>query len=152
MNPLKFCSIALASGLVLGALAGRHLGRTMGAGQAALWEVSAAAGYEELALLQYGQADTDHSRQALLGFTNFSKSVNKLQSARSDRALLEDTGWAYLRLAAIEELAGNNILSHKYVLAAQQSFKSMGREIPEEELNQQVTKIAVVARPSGQPL
>jgi hypothetical protein len=152
MNPLKFCSIALASGLVLGALAGRHLGRTMGAGQAALWEVSAAAGYEELALLQYGQADTDHSRQALLGFTNFSKSVNKLQSARSDRALLEDTGWAYLRLAAIEELAGNNILSHQYVLAAQQSFKSMGREIPEEELNQQVTKIAVVARPSGQPL
>jgi hypothetical protein len=151
MNAFKFCSIALASGLVIGLLAGRHLGRTMGAGQAILWEMSAAAGYEELALLQYGQADTDHSRQALLGFTNFSKSVNKLQSASRDRALLEDTAWAYLRLAAIEELAGNSTLSHQYVLAAQQSFKSMGREITEEELNKQVTKIASTAPPKSPP-
>jgi hypothetical protein len=78
--------------------------------------------------------------------------MSKLHSAQGDKALLVDTGRACLRLAAIEKLAGNNTLSHQYVLAAQQSFKSMGREIPEEELNQQVTKIAVVARPSGQPL
>ncbi len=151
MNALKFCSIALASGLVIGALAGRHFGRTMGAGQAILWENSAAAGYEQLALLQYEQADTDHSRQALLGFTNFSKSVDRLQSARSDQALFVDTGRAYLRLAAIEELAGNNTLAHQYVLAAQQCFKSMGRDIPEPDLDKQVTKIVATARLNGPP-
>jgi len=151
MNALKLRSIALASGLVIGTLAGMHIGRTMGAGQAILWETSAAAGYEQLALLQYEQADTDHSRQALLGFTNFSKSVDKLPSARSDQALLVDTGQTYLRLAAIEELAGNNTLSHQYVRAAQQSFKSVGRDIPEPDLDRQVTKIVASARTSGPP-
>ncbi|MGC1450140.1 MAG: hypothetical protein WA830_08900 [Candidatus Sulfotelmatobacter sp.] len=151
MKALKFCCIALVSGLVIGALVGRHIGRTTGGGQAILWEMSAAAGYEQLTLLQYEQADTDHSRQALLGFTNFSKSMSRLHSAQGDKALLVDTGRAYLRLAAIEELAGNGSLSHQYVLDAQHTFKSMGRDISEDDLNNQVAKIAALARPNGPP-
>jgi hypothetical protein len=151
MRALKFCGIALASGLVMGASAGSYIGRTMGAGQAILWEMSAAAGYGQLALLQSAQTDTDHARAAMLSFTNFSKSMSKLRSAQGDTALLIDTGRAYLQLAAIEELAGNQTLPHRYVLAAQQSFKSMGREIPEEELNKQVTKIVSTAPPKSPP-
>jgi hypothetical protein len=152
MKALKLCGIALSSGLLVGVVAGSYMGRTWTGGLLIWREMSAGTGYAELSNLQYAQADTEHGRQALLGFTNFSKSMSKLHSAQGDKALLVDTGRACLRLAAIEKLAGNNTLSHQYVLAAQQSFKSMGREIPEEELNQQVTKIAVVARPSGQPL
>lgn len=151
MRALKFCGIALASGLVIGVSTGSYIGRTTGAGQAILWEMSAAAGYGQLALLQYAQADTQHARAAMLSFTNFSKSMSKLHSARGDTALLIDTGRAYLQLAAIEERAGNSALSHQYVLSAQQSFRSMGREIPEAELNKQVTKIVSTAPPKSPP-
>jgi len=151
MKALKFCGIALASGLILGVFFGGYIGRTWAAGGAILWEVSAAAGYEQLASLQSDQADPDHARQALLGFTDFSRSMTKLHSAQGDKALLVDTGRTYLRLAAIEELAGNSNLSHKYVLDAQQSFKSMGRKISEQDLNQQVAKIVASARLSSPP-
>jgi hypothetical protein len=150
MKALKLCGIALSSGLLIGVAAGAYAGTWMDG--IIIWrEMSAAAAYDELALLQSDQADTEQARQALLGFTNFSKSVSKLHSAKSDKALLVDTGRAYLRLAAIEERAGNGTLSHQYVLSAQQSFKSMGRDIPEDELNKQVTKIVSTALPNRPP-
>jgi hypothetical protein len=146
MKALKFCGTALASGLVIGAVVGGYIGGITGAGQAILLEMSAAAGYEQLTLLQYKEADTDHSRQALLGFTTFSKSMSKLQSAQSDKALWIDTGRNYLRLAALEQLAGNTSLSRQYVLNAQESFRSMGRDIPESDLDKQVAKIVTEAQ------
>jgi hypothetical protein len=152
MKILKLCSIALSSGLLIGVLVGWHVGKTWTGGRQILWEMSAPAGYGSLAILQYGQADAPHARQALVGFTNFSKSMRKLPSVKSDKALLIDTGRAYLKLAALEELTGNTGLSHQYVLNAQESFRSMGREIPEEKLDAEVTKIADLARPASPPL
>jgi hypothetical protein len=151
MRALKFSVVALASGLLVGALVGRHVGRTWAGGAAILWEESAAAGYEGLALLQYSQADTEHARQALLGFTNFSQSMRKLHSAQGDQTLLIDAGRDYLRLAAIEELAGNSDLSHQYVLDAQQTFRGMGHDIPEDDLDRQVAKIVASAHTNGPP-
>jgi hypothetical protein len=151
MRALKLSSIALSIGLVTGGLAGWHVGKTWVGGQAVLWEMSGAAGYNSLSQLQYEQADTEHARQAMLGFTAFSRSMSKLPSAQGDKTILIDMGRTYLRLAAIEELAGNTNLSHQYVLRAQESFKSMGRDIPEAELDKQVTKIVGVARPNSPP-
>ena len=151
MRALKLSSIALSIGLVTGGLAGWHVGKTWVGGQAVLWEMSGAAGYNSLSQLQYEQADTKHARQAMLGFTAFSRSMSKLPSAQGDKTILIDMGRTYLRLAAIEELAGNTNLSHQYVLRAQESFKSMGRDIPEAELDKQVTKIVGVARPNSPP-
>jgi hypothetical protein len=149
MKALKLCGIALSSGLLVGVVAGSYLGSWIGG--ILIWrEMSAGTGYAELSNLQYAQADTEHARQALLSFTKFSQSMSKLHSAQNDKALLIDTGRAYLRLAAIEELAGNSNLSHQYVLSAQQSFRSMGRNIPEVELDKQVTKI-VSTVPSKSP-
>ena len=113
--------------------------------------MSAAAGFGSLALLQYEQADAQHARHALLSFADFSKSMSKLPSAQGDKALLIDVGRTYLRLAALEELAGNSRLSHQYVLSAQDRFRSMGRDIPEEELNRQVTKMTTLAQPDTPP-
>lgn len=150
MKLLKLCGIALSSGLLIGISAGSYAGTWVDG--VIIWrEISAASSYEELSLLQSEQADTQHGRQALLGFTNFSKSMSRLHSAKGDQALLVDTGRAYLRLAAIEERAGNSSLSHQYILCAQQSFKSMGRDIPEDELNKQVTKIVSTALPNRPP-
>ena len=151
MKTLKFCGIAVSSGLLIGALVGWHFGTTITKGQLMFGEMFASAGYGQLAFVQYDQADPEHARQALRGFTDFAKSMGKLPSAQGDQALLVDTGRAYLRLAAIEERAGNGTLSHQYVLSAQQSFKSMGRDIPEDELNKQVTKIVSTALPNRPP-
>jgi hypothetical protein len=151
MKMLKFCGIAVSSGLLIGVLVGWHFGTTITKGQLMFGEMFASAGYGQLAFVQYDQADSEHARQALRGFTDFAKSMGKLPSAQGDQALLVDTGRAYLRLAAIEALTGNSTLSHEYVLNAQESFRRMGRDFPEEKLNQEVAKINALARPIGPP-
>lgn len=151
MRALRFYGLAVFSGLLIGALLGWHYGRVVTQGQLVWEEMLAGAEYGRLALLQYDQADAEHARQALLSDTNFAKSVSRLPSAQWDKAPLIDTGRNYLRLAAIEELAGNASLSHQYVLDAQESFRSAGRDIPEEKLNQEVAKITALARKTSPP-
>lgn len=151
MKVLKFGSIAVSAGLLAGLLLGWHLGKILTGGQFILEEMTAAAGYGSLTLLQYEQADAQHARQAMLGFTSFSKNMSKLPSAQGDKALMIDTGRTFLRLAALEELAGNRSLSHQYVLSARETFKSFGRDIPEDELNQQVAKMVASAQPGTPP-
>jgi hypothetical protein len=151
MKTLKFSSIAVLSGLVLGVLGGWHFGGVITKGRLVWEEMFASAGYGQLALVQYDQADPEHARQALLSFTDFSKSMTKLPSAQGDKALMVDAGRAYLKLAAIEERAGNSKLSHQYVLHAQQCFGSIGRNFTEEKLNQEVTRITALAQPLSPP-
>lgn len=142
----KLAGVSILSGLLGGLLLGWHLGRTLTGGQVVMREMAAGAGYGKLALLQSAQADTQHAREALVSFTTFSKSMSELPSAKGDEVLLLDTGRIYLRLAALEQLAGNGGLSHQYVLNAQQCFKGTGHDIPEEKLNEEVTKINALAR------
>ena len=151
MKTLRFCGMAVLSGLLIGALVGWHYGKVITDGRMMWEEMFAAAGYGQLSLLQYDQADSEHARQALLSYTNFSKSISELPNAHGDKALLIDTGRNYLRLAAIEELAGNRSLAHQYVLSAQQCFKGTGHNIPEEKLDQEVTKIIASAHPNDPP-
>lgn len=78
--------------------------------------------------------------------------MTNLPSAQGDKALMVDAGRAYLKLAAIEEVAGNFSRSHQYVLSAQESFRNAGNDIPEEKLNLEVTRIAALPQPMGPPL
>jgi hypothetical protein len=140
MRALKFCGIALASGLVVGALGGAYVGNIIGTGQSILWQLSAEFGYEQFAHLQFEQADVDHSRQALVSYADFSKSMSQMHPG-DNKFISMETGRNYLRLAAIEQAAGYPGLSHQYVLKAQEAFKSVGRDISEEALDKQVAKI-----------
>jgi hypothetical protein len=152
MKALALCGIAVSSGLLIGIVGGWHFGKTITNGRLIWEEMFASAGYGQLALWQYDQADPEHARQALLSFTEFAKSMTKLPSAQGDKALMVDAGRAYLKLAALEEVAGNGARSHQYVLNAQESFRSIGRDIPEEKLNQEVTRITALAQPLSPPL
>jgi len=152
VKTLKFCSMAVLSGLVIGVLGGWHFGGVITKGRLLWEEMFASAGYGQLALVQYDQADPEHARQALLSDVDFSKSMTKLPSAQGDQALLIDMGRSYLKLAAIEDLAGNSALSHQYVLSAQERFRKIGRNIPEEKLNKEVTRIAALPQPMSPPL
>jgi hypothetical protein len=147
MKAVKFFGVAVSSGLLIGALVGWHFGRTITDGRLIWEEMFASAGYGQLALRQYEEADSVHARQALLSFTDFARSMSKLPIAQHDQALMVDTGRSYLRLAALEQLAGDDSLSHQYVRSAQESFKSIGRDIPEADLNKQVAKIVKAAAP-----
>jgi len=147
MKAVKFFGVAVSSGLLIGALVGWHFGRTITDGRLIWEEMFASAGYGQLALRQYEEADSVHARQALLSFPDFARSMSKLPSAQHDQALMVDTGRSYLRLAALEQLAGDDSLSHQYVRSAQESFKSIGRDIPEADLNKQVAKIVKAAAP-----
>ncbi len=152
MKTLKFCSTAVLSGLVIGVLGGWHFGGIITKGRLIWEEMFASAGYGQLALVQYDQADPEHARQALLSFTDFSKSMTNLPSAQRDKALPIDTGRAYLKLAAIAEVAGNAALSHQYLLSAQESFRHAGNDIPEDKLNKEVTRLAALPEPISPPL
>jgi hypothetical protein len=146
VKALKFGSVAVSAGLLAGLLLGWHLGKILTGGQFILEEMTAAAGYGSLTLLQHEQADAQHARQALVSFTSFANNMSKLPSAKGDEALMIDTGRTFLRLAALEELAGNSSLSRQYVLSARETFKSFGRDIPEDLLNQQVAKMVASAQ------
>ena len=63
-----------------------------------------------------------------------------------------DAARAYLKLAAMEQVAGNQTLSHEYVLSAQESFKNAGHDIPEEKLSKEVTRLAALPQPISPPL
>lgn len=152
MKTLKSSSIAVLAGLLIGTLAGWHYGKLITKGRLIWEEMFASAGHGQLALVQYDQADPEHARQALLSDIDFSKSMTKLPSAQGDQALLIDMGRNYLKLAAIEDLAGHSALSHQYVLGAQESFRRIGRDIPEEKLNKEVTRIAALPQPMSPPL
>lgn len=152
MKTLKSSSIAVLAGLLIGVLCGWHYGKLITKGRLTWEEMFASAGHGQLALVQYDQADPEHARQALSSDIDFSKSMTKLPSAQGDQALLIDMGRTYLKLAAIEELAGNNALSHQYVLSAQESFRRIGRDIAEEKLNKEVTRIAALPQPMSPPL
>ncbi|MFZ0951632.1 MAG: hypothetical protein WAN17_05155 [Candidatus Sulfotelmatobacter sp.] len=152
MKTLKFCTTAVLSGLVVGVLVGWHFGGVITKGRLLWEEMFASAGYGQLALVQCDQANPEHAREALVSFTDFSKLLGKLPSAKEDDALMIDAARAYLKLAAMEQVAGNPTLSHEYLLSAQESFKNAGNNIPEEKLSKEVTRLAALSQPISPPL
>ena len=96
--------------------------------------MSVDAEYSSFAILQYQQADAQHARQALLGFVNFAKQIDHLPDGQPDKILLTDVGLSYVRLARLEEQAGNTELSQQYVSLAQDSFKAAGRDYSRETI------------------
>jgi len=92
----------------------------------------ALAEYETLASLQYKHADIDQAREALSGFLDFMRQVRALPD--SDAALERpDTYLTYLRLASLEEAAGNGDAARDYLAKAQQAATSGGK-VPSTEM------------------
>ena len=107
----------------------------------------ATAGYANLALWQYKEADQVRGRQALLGFLDFTQRMQKLPWWGNDRPTISDQGLTYMRLALLEKSEGNASIAHDYVLKAQERFKTAGHPHAESELWNMVSKIDSNARP-----
>jgi len=137
-NP-QLAGMAIAIGLLIGVPVGYHVNSVFTRGERVLGQMSVDAEYSSFAILQYQQADAQRARQALLGFVNFSKQIDHLPDGQADKTLLTDVGLSYVRLARLEEQAGNPELSQQYVSLAQDSFKAAGRDYSRDDLMKRVS-------------
>jgi hypothetical protein len=139
MKNSKLAGMALTIGLLIGVPVGYHVNSVFTRGERVLGQMSVDAEYSSFAILQYQQADVQRARQALLGFVNFSKQIDHLPDGHPDKTLLTDVGLSYVRLARLEEQAGNTELSQQYVSLAQDSFKAAGRDYSRDDLMKRVS-------------
>ena len=128
--------VGLISGLPLGIRLGH---RSFDRGNEIFSDVLAFSEYETLAGIQYKESDIPHAKLALLDLLKFMdemKTNNRLELQRSAEL---DRGFAYMRLAFLEERAGNTSASviHKAQVVLGERD---GSEQSEEHLREQLTR------------
>jgi|SRR5579859_61220 len=105
-----------------------------------LFQMTANAGIEELSLFQYKEAGTPYRREALLALLNFLQTAEELKHANS-KSLNLTIAYTYVRLAMVEEVAGDLNQSHDYFLKAQERFKTAGlKNYSEAHLRELIAK------------
>lgn len=118
----KYALLLLAAALIGFPLGYRHARSSMGDGAAILSQALALSEYETLANLQYKQADATHGSQAQLDLLNFMEQLQAKQKIAVPRALDYDRARALMRLAMLEEEAGNNERLQQYLRQAQENL------------------------------
>jgi len=135
---LALIVVGLAIGAVSGVVHGR---RSLGQGSEVLSQSFALAEYETLASLEYKEADPTHAKQALLDLLAFMDQMEAANRVAIQKSLDLDRGITYMRLAMLEERAGNNDLARGYVGRAQMSFKKRDNsDISEDRLRELTLK------------
>jgi len=138
---LRFLAL-IVLGLAIGAVSGVvHGRRSLGQGSEVLSQSFALAEYETLASLEYKEADPTHAKQALLDLLAFMDQMEAANRVAIQKSLDLDRGITYMRLAMLEERAGNNDLARGYVGRAQMSFKKRDNsDISEDRLRELTLK------------
>ncbi len=138
---LRFLALIVV-GLAIGAVSGVvHGRRSLGQGSEVLSQSFALAEYETLASLEYKEADATHAKQALLDLLAFMDQMEAANRVAIQKSLDLDRGITYMRLAMLEESAGNNDLARGYVGRAQMSFKKRDNsDISEDRLRELTLK------------
>ena len=138
---LRFLALIVV-GLAIGAVSGVvHGRRSLGQGSEVLSQSFALAEYETLASLEYKEADPTHAKQALLDLLAFMDQMEATNRVAIQKSLDLDRGITYMRLAMLEESAGNNDLARGYVGRAQMSFKKRDNsDISEDRLRELTLK------------
>jgi hypothetical protein len=118
----KYALLTLAAALVGFPLGYWHARRSIGDGGAILSQTLALSEYETLANLQYKQADPVHGTQAQLDLLSFIQQLQSKQKIAVPRALDYDRARVFMRLAMLEEQAGDNDKFQRYLRQAQESL------------------------------
>jgi hypothetical protein len=96
---------------------------------------------ETLASLQYKESDLPHARRALLDLLKLINEMEMNDTHGIQKEIDLDRGIVYMRLALLEERAGNTSEAKDYVLKAQESLKKRdGKEISEAKLRELITQ------------
>jgi len=135
-------AVLILVGLILGLPLGIRLGhRTFDRGNEMFSEVLALSEYETLAGIQYKESDFPHAKLALQDLIKFMDEMETNNKPELQRSTELDRGIAYMRLAFLEEKAGNASESATYIHKAQAVLsKRDGSEQSEEHLREQVTR------------
>jgi hypothetical protein len=102
--------------------------------------------YETLVDIQYRNADYLHAKSALLNLVDFMNQMQERQKIVDHRAFVNDECITYMRLALLEEKAGNVEDSQHYIQQAREVLK---REYHKNYSEEFVRKF--VARANSQP-
>jgi hypothetical protein len=134
--------VLILVGLILGLPLGIRLGhRSFDRGNEIFSDVLALSEYETLAGIQYKESDFPHAKLALLDLLKFMDEMETNNRLELQRSAELDRGIAYMRLAFLEEKAGNASESAAYIHKAQAVLsKRASGEQSEEHLREQVTR------------
>jgi hypothetical protein len=136
---LPWILIGLALGGVGGAI---HAHRTLNKNSQILSQIAAVSEYQNLALLQYKYADTDHARQSMQDLLSFMDHV-EASHLLADKEVLEfDRSLTYMRLALLDEKSGDLEASRKdFAAAAESSEKLRNGDASEVHLRQIIAQL-----------
>lgn len=97
--------------------------KDMAGGLQLLAQTSALGEYETLVDIQYRNADYVHAKSAILNLVDFMTQMQERQQIVDHRAFAHDEGVAFMRLALLEEKAGNRENSQRFIQQAQDVLK-----------------------------
>jgi hypothetical protein len=142
MSRLKHLTLLVLGGLVVGVPIGFVLGhRSFSTGLEAFSDILALGEYETLTSLQYRESSGLLAKQALLDLLKFMDGMeaNDRRAIEKERNL--DRAVALMRLASLEEKAGNLSEAKDYTKRAQESLKVHdGSNMSEDRLRELVAK------------
>jgi hypothetical protein len=104
----KYALLILAAALVGFPIGFWHAENSVGVGAAILSQAIALSEYETLANMQYKQADSFHGAQAQLDLLSFMEQLRTKQKIALPMELDHDQAKAFMRLALLDEQAGDN--------------------------------------------
>ena len=98
--------------------------------------------YENLALLQYKHADTQHARQALQGLVSFMDRAEISQLVADKTTLEFDRSLAYMRLAMLDQKSGDMEAYKNHFGEATELSKRLGnKDVSEAHMREVVVKL-----------
>lgn len=108
----------------------------MSEGAQSMSEVYALGEYETLASMQYKSATSGEAKQANIELLQFMQEMETSHKRLNQKSIDGDRGFVYMRLALLEQRAGNLDSSRAYIQQAQASFAKRGDKAfsPEKEL------------------
>lgn len=140
MMPVIRTALLCLAGLVVGLPFGLALGhRSFDKGTEMLSDILALSEYETLASLQYKESDLPHAKQALLDLLKFMDEMETNNGLGIQKEMDLDRSTALMRLALLEERAGNTSEAREYILNARETLKKRdGNDISEDKLRELV--------------
>jgi hypothetical protein len=120
----KYGLLLLASACVGFPVGFWHAQSTIGVGAAMVSQGFALSEYETLANLQYKQADAQHGAQAQVDLLNFMQQMEARQKIAMPRILSYDEAKAQMRLALLDEQAGDDAGYQQHLGQAQENLSN----------------------------
>ena len=127
-------------GLAAGAVFGYRQGAELGESMRSIEPIAASSAASDFAARQFHHANVEHARQAALLEISV---LEQLRVATSDTPAQGRLGFAYIRLAMVEEAAGNKEAERRAMEQARAWFPPPrpGHELSDDQLKQALNRM-----------